>query len=158
MRHGTGEDMGWTTRIGAALALVALAGCGVGQTRLDPLNWFGTARETPIVATAARPGEPVVDQVVSLRADPAPGGAIVSAVGLPPTQGFWNADLVRLPSQDPSVALLEFRLLPPPVRAPVGTQPSREVLAGAFLSREDLAGIRTIAVQGARNSRSVSRR
>lgn len=145
-------------RIGAVLALAALAGCGVGQSRLNPLNWFGSAREVPVEVARAADARPVVDQVVSLDVAQTRSGAIVSAVGLPPTQGFWEADLVPVPSGDPSVLLLDFRILPPPAPNRVGTQPSREVLAGATFSTQDLAGIRSIAVQGARNRRVVARR
>ena len=149
--------MGVTARIGAALALLALAGCGLGQTRLNPFNWFGSDREERIEVARAEPTRPVVDQVVSLEVAPTPSGAIVSTVGLPPTQGFWEAELVRVPTDDPSVLLLDFQILPPITPEPVGTQPSREVLGGAVFSTQDLAGIRTIVVQGARNRRSVSR-
>lgn len=140
--------------LGATLALTA---CGAAE-RLNPLRLFGTDREERIEAAAAVPTQPVVETVLSLSVDPTPGGAIVSAVGLPPTQGWWEADLVRVASADPSVAVLEFRILPPVDPRPAGTQPSREVLAGAFLSRQDLDGISTIAVQGRANRRLISRR
>lgn len=148
-----------SARIGAALALAlaALAGCGLGQSRLNPLNLFGSDREQEIEAVRTQAAAPIVDQVVSLEIAQTRSGVIVSSVGLPPTQGFWEADLVPVPSDDPSILLLDFRLLPPLGREPAGTQPSREVLAGLVLSTQDLAGIRTIAVQGARNRRLVSR-
>ncbi|WGH78769.1 hypothetical protein [Jannaschia ovalis] len=149
--------MGWTGRIAAAAALLALVGCGLGQTRLNPLNWFGRDSSERIEAAAAVPTRPVVDQVVSLSAAPMPGGAIISTVGLPPTQGFWEAQLVRLPTEAPGTLLLEFRILPPIEPKPAGTQPSREVLAGTFISDQDLAGIRTITVQGRQNRRSIRR-
>ncbi|MBM2576548.1 hypothetical protein JQC91_09530 [Jannaschia sp. Os4] len=140
-----------------ATALV-LSGCGLGGSRLNPLNWFGGDREVRAAPTErAAPQIPLVDQVVSLQVDQAPGGAIVSTVGLPPTQGFWDAELVPVPSEDGSTYVLEFQLLPPPAPQPQGTQPSREVLAGTFLSDQTLAGVRRIAVQGARNQRVVSR-
>ncbi|CTQ50793.1 hypothetical protein [Jannaschia donghaensis] len=144
-------------RITAVLAIGALSACGVGQTRLNPLNWFGSDREERIEQVRAEAARPVVQQVVSLKAEPTPGGVIVTAVGLPPTQGFWEAELVRVASSDPSVLVLDFGILDPLTPEPVGTQPSREVLAGAFFSTQDLAGIRTIAVQGLTNRRSVSR-
>ena len=140
----------------AILCVVALSACGLGQSRLNPLNWGGARSERiDRVPVAARP---IVEQVVSLEAAPTPGGVIVSAVGLPPTQGWWEAELVRVGSADPSVLTLDFAILPPTEPRPAGTQPSREVLAGAFYSAQDLAGIRTIAVQGLSNRRSVSRR
>ncbi len=152
--------MGMTARIAAVAAVAALAGCGIGQSRLNPFNWFGGSREVPVetVAARAQDARPVVDQVVSLEIAPTRSGAIVSAVGLPPVQGFWEADLVRAPSDDPGVLVLDFRILPPPVATRVGTQPSREVLAGLVLSTQDLAPYRTIVVRGVRNARSVARR
>ena len=149
--------MGMTARIGAVLAVTALAGCGLGQTRLNPFNWFGSDREERIEVARVATARPVVQQVVSLEGAQTRSGAIISAVGLPPTQGFWEADLVRVPTDDPSVLLLDFRILPPITPEPVGTQPSREVLAGTTYSTQDLAGIRTIVVQGEVNRRSVSR-
>jgi hypothetical protein len=145
------------TRIGAACALAALTGCGAEGTRLNPLNWFGNERSERLAAevSAARS---VVDQVLSVDVAPTPSGAIVSAIGLPPTQGFWEAELRPVATDDPSVLLLDFGILPPARPQPQGTQPSREVLAGAAFSNQELAGIRTIVVRGARNQRSVSRR
>lgn len=149
--------MAITARIGAALALAALAGCGLGQTRLNPFTLFGSQRVERIETVRAVAARPVVDQVVSLEVAPTPSGAIVSVVGLPPTQGYWEADLVPVPSADPGVLVLDFAILPPLAPRPAGTQPSREVLAGAVFTTQELAGIRTIVVQGARNRRSVSR-
>ncbi len=145
-------------RIATAASLLALAGCGIAQSTVNALNPFGPSREEALIEDArAGPERPVVDQVLSLEAAPTPGGIIVSSVGLPPTQGFWEADLTRLPSEDPSVLLLDFRVLPPLTPRPVGTQPSREVLAGQFFTTQDLTGVRTIVVQGSRNRRSISR-
>ena len=149
--------MGRTARIGAILAVTALAGCGT-LSRLNPLNLFGGEREERVAAVRAADARPVVDQVVSLDYAATRSGGIVSAVGLPPTQGFWEADLVRVPTDDPSVLLLDFRILPPPVANRAGTQPSREVLAGIVLSTQTLAPVRTIVVQGQRNRRSIARR
>ncbi|MEM9796982.1 MAG: hypothetical protein AAF919_10845 [Pseudomonadota bacterium] len=149
--------MGFWGRVGAVTALLALAGCGVERSRINPLNWFGRDSSETIEVARATVSEPVVEQVVSLTVDPTFGGAIVSAVGLPPTQGFWEAELVPVPSDDPAVLLLEFRILPPEEPRRVGTQPSREVLAGTAFSRQDLAGIRTVTVRGLQNQRSVSR-
>jgi hypothetical protein len=140
--------MGGLARATAILVSVALlAGCGLGQR----IGWFGASRVTPAEAAAVLATDPLVDQVVSLSVDPTPTGAIVSAVGLPPTQGYWGAELAPVASPDPSALVLEFRLLPPPEPRPVGTQPSREVLAGTELSNQDLAGVRTITVRAARN-------
>lgn len=138
-----------------ALALVlTLGGCG---TPLNPANWFGgsepaTATMGPVaLPTTAEDGRPLMAQVISLDIDQMKGGAIVRAVGLPPTQGYWDADLVAQPVQD-GVMTYEFRALPPPGPAAVSTQQSREVAAGAFLSTYDLQEIRQITVVAAGNA------
>ncbi|WP_308914935.1 hypothetical protein [Jannaschia sp. LMIT008] len=125
---------------------------------MNPLNWLGGDRSEPIAVRAGTAASPVVQQVLSLDVANTPPGLIVSAIGLPPTQGFWNAELVRVPSAEAGLYLMEFRLLPPPDRRPVGAQPSREVLAGTFLTQQDLAGVDRIAVQGVINRRVISRR
>ena len=51
----------------------------------------------------------------------------------------------------------EFRIAPPPEPRRAGTQRSREVLVGRFLSTARLEGIRTITVIGAENRRSARR-
>lgn len=145
-----------TAWIAAAAAASALSACGLGQSRLNPFNWGGGASAP--AAVRAETARPVVDQVVSLEIAQTRSGAILSAVGLPPTQGYWEADLAPVPSADPTVLVLDFRILPPVEPTRVGTQPSREVLTGLVLSTQDLAPYRAIVVQGARNSRSVSRR
>ena len=147
-----------TARIAALAALVALTGCGIGASRLNPFNWFGGDAAVPVAAARPAEARPVVDRIVSLDIAQTRSGAIVSAVGLPPTQGWWEAELVPVPSPDPSVLLLDFRILPPPAERRVGTQPSREVLAGLVLSSQDLAPYRTITVQGRLDARSVARR
>lgn len=144
-------------RITAVLALSALTACGIGQTRLNPLNWFGSDQEERIEQARVEPTRPIVQEVVSLTVDRTPGGAIISAVGRPPTQGFWEAELTRVASDDPSVLLLDFNILPPLTNEPVGTAPSREVLVGVVFTTQDLAGVRTIVVQSQTNRRSVNR-
>lgn len=147
-----------TARIAALAAVAALVGCGIGQSRLNPFKWFGSSASAPVAIARPADARPVVEQVVSLEIAQTRSGAIISAVGLPPTQGYWEADLVPVANNDPSVLLLDFRILPPPLANRVGTQPSREVLAGLVLSTQDLAPYRTIVVRGSLNSRSVARR
>ena len=151
----------------AALALtIAVGACGsVRESRLNPLNWFGgsQAQETTVVrgTGVVRPADPrpLVDQVIAMRVEQTPGGAIVRATGLPPTQGFWDAELVPFEGEgvDEGVLVFDFRLIPPPYRARVGTQPSREVIVATTLTNNELDGIARIVVRGARTER-VARR
>ena len=140
-----------------AIAFTAIAGLALTGCDADRSGLFSLSRPDPIADARAEAETPVADQIVSLSAEPTPAGLIVGAVALPPTQGHWDARLVRVPTDDPSVFLMEFRLLPPFEPRPAGTQPSREVLGGRFLTRRELAGIRTVAVRGLRNQRSIRR-
>ncbi len=141
------------------VATLVVAGCG---TRLNPMNWFGSSEET----IAAAPDEFVIDprglvtQVTSLRVERMQGGAIIHAIGLPPTQGYWDAELVPLNNEAPDdnrTLTYEFRLADPAYPRPVSTERSREVVVGHFISDFGLRGVRRITVVGAENSRSVNR-
>ncbi|MBW6494019.1 MAG: hypothetical protein K0B16_05605 [Burkholderiaceae bacterium] len=152
------------------LSLV-LAGCGgFGSSRLNPLNWFGKSRAD--VATLAPEGgygvsasdrRVLVDQVTSLEIRRTPEGAIISAAGLPRTQGWWDAELVAENNGLPVGGTMTYRFVvgePVPgtaVASRVLTPQSREVTAGAFLSNIALQDVRRIVVTGAGNSMSVSR-
>jgi hypothetical protein len=143
------------------VASVVLAGCGgIRDSRINPFNWFGGDTETRVqtVDAAAARDDQLIDQIVSLTVDPTPGGAIVSVIGLPVTQGYWRADLVRQPSDDPAQLILEFRIKPPLGTTRHGTPPSREVLGGTFLSTQTMNGVRQIVVVAAQNQRAVARR
>jgi hypothetical protein len=154
------------TGLAVLVALLALSAC---QSRLNPVNWFGNSREAPSLAprggyeTETDP-RPLVEQVTAMQVERVPGGAVVRATGLPPTQGFWAADLVPQtadyegrPVPENGVATLEFRIVPPIAPQRSGPAQSREVTAAFFLSDQSLAGIRSIVVQGRTNSRSSSR-
>lgn len=147
------------------LALV-LAGCGrIRESRLNPFNWFG--RSQPVaVATAepAVPGKPddpriLVAEVTEMEVARQPGGAIVRATGLPPTQGWWDAALVSENGGEPVDGVLTYRFVvdQPREATRVSTPQSRAVTAAAYLSDIKLQGISQIVVLGAQNSRSSRR-
>ncbi|QBY01473.1 hypothetical protein E2K80_12685 [Rhodophyticola sp. CCM32] len=141
------------------ITLTVILGLSACSTRLNPFNWFGNEREERIevvdVITIDDP-RPLVSQVISLNVDPHPGGAIVRAIGLPPRQGYWSADLVEVERTEGRL-VFDFRVFEPPTATRQGTQRSREILAGTELSNQDLEGIRTIIVQAQSNRRSVNR-
>lgn len=154
-----------TPRLVAAFAVLILLGaCGASERRwYNPLSWFGGSQEVAAtdlaaqaVGTAADP-RPLVAQVLSLSVDAFPGGAIVRATGLPPTQGFWAGELIRIDGEDPSVVTFRFVAVPPPEPSRVSTQQSREIVVGTSLSRIELEGVREIVVQGATNARATRR-
>jgi hypothetical protein len=139
-----------------------VAGCGLAQ-RVNPLRLFGPSQRVetlePVKATVAET-RPLMDQVTSLRVDPTPGGAVVRATGLPPTQGWWDGALVPDdPDLEPVGGILTFtfRAVPPPGLTRVSTPQSREVVVGADLTRHDLDSIREIRVRAARNALAVRR-
>ncbi|MBI1171246.1 hypothetical protein GC209_07575 [bacterium] len=139
---------------------LGLAGCGLGKSRLNPLNWFGHhPRQGTPVAFYTPPVDPrgLVAQVITLKVEPYPGGALVRATGVPPTQGFWNASLVEVPDDKAGQLVFEFRIAPPKTPAPAGTQPSREVTVATSLTDYKLQDVRAIEVRGAQNAMSAHR-
>lgn len=143
------------------LAVVLVSGCAtVRDSRLNPFNWFGSSEETldPIAVENER--RPLVSEITALVIERTPGGAIVRATALPPTQGWFAPELVALtPFGEPVEGVLSysFRAVPPetPVRA--SRPQSRELSAAVFISNAVLDRVRVIQVTGARNSR-VARR
>ena len=151
----------------ALAAVLALGACaGVRESRLNPFTWFGSSTETPTLEPdggwqTVIDNRPMVDQVTTLEVLPVSGGAMVRAVGLPPTQGWWDAELV--PEDDEMVPVggvlrLAFVIAAPRQAQREGTPPSREVSAARFISDFRLDGVRQITVTGARNARTVARR
>ncbi|WP_212525725.1 hypothetical protein [Actibacterium sp. MT2.3-13A] len=147
-------------------AALLLGACGpVRDSRLNPFNWFGRSTEQQVAATVtpgAQPADPrpLVEQVLEMRVEPVPTGAIVHAMGLPPRQGYWKAALVAENDgrpDDKGVLVLSFRAYQPLEATPQGAQPSREITAGLFLSQQDLQAVRTIVVRGAQNQRTSRR-
>ena len=147
----------------AALAvMLVVVSCGrIAQSRLNPFNWFGRSERVETVAiapeAATADGRQLVADVTALVIERNAGGAIIRATGLPPTQGFWEAELVSVPTEDEGVALYEFRVFPPPAPKPVSTVQSREITVATYLSDIKLDGIREVTVQGANNARSARR-
>lgn len=147
------------------LALGALPSCArLADTRLNPKNWFKKSRgervaiPEEILREQADP-RARIEQVTTLVIEPVHGGAIIRATGLPPLQGFYNGELVKveLEGQDPSVLIYDFRIEGPFGEQRVSTPQSREVVVGLFLSHGELEGIRTIRVEGEMGARVLSR-
>jgi len=148
----------------AALMLVSLlASCGAARdSRLNPFNWFGRDKNQEIEfadESAASDPRDLVAEVIKLKVDRLPGGALVHAIGLPATQGHWEAALLSINDEFPDKGVLtyEFRLLPPLSATPAGTQASREVVVAHFISDQTLVGVRRIQVIAQQNRRTVRR-
>lgn len=139
---------------------LALAGCGgLRQSKLNPFNWFKKSqpRETIVLPDEQADARPLVDTVLTMAVEPIPGGAVVRARGVTPTQGWWDAELVARDVDEKGVLVYEFRLVPPTGQTDVNTQRSREIDVAIYISDVKLAAVREIVVQGARNARSVRR-
>jgi hypothetical protein len=146
--------------IAVLVLATALGGCArLKESRFNPLNWFGQARQTTVTTLAIAPEDPraLVAQVTTLKVEPYPGGAIVRATGLPPTQGYWSAELVAQPLDEQGRLVFEFRVFPPPEPVAAGTPFSRQITVAAAVSDIKLRDVGTIVVQGASNALSSGR-
>ena len=156
-----------TPGLAALAALMVLASCGgLRGASLNPFTWFdrSSTEVASLVPEGGFPGvqdnRPLVAQVTDMAVEPVEGGAIVRAVGLPPTQGWWDAELVSdtdFRAEDGELRL-RFVTAVPRQQRPAGPQRSREITAGVFVSDFRLAGVRRITVTGAENARTVTRR
>ena len=148
-------------RLSAALALcLVLSGCqSFSQSNYNPLNWFETSvNNAPAVLYLPPEDErPLVAQVLTLKIEQTPDGAIVRATGLTPTQGWWKAALVKVEQADAGKLVYAFRLFPPLTPTPASLLRSREVTVAVALSNQQLDGIGTITVQGQANALSARR-
>ncbi|AJE46442.1 hypothetical protein [Celeribacter indicus] len=157
----------------SGLVLALLAGCAtVRESRINPVNWFGPSEAVAVSDTGAailptlaprrgyphfvdtRPLAPAISDVSVSRSA---SGAIVTATASLPAAGYFDAELVRVPSAAPGTLSFEFRLRPPPGPARTGTAPQRQITAAASLSTAELAQAGTIVVIGAEGARQVRR-
>jgi len=142
----------------AVVALTALTACGGFSGKLNPFNWFKRSAPVAVVQTdAAADPRPLVAEVIAMQVESYPGGAIVRATGLPPTQGYWSAELVPRPVDEKGTLVLEFHVFPPVGAAAVVNQQSREITVAYNLSDIKLQQINEIVVQGGSNARSSRR-
>lgn len=143
-----------------ALAISAIVLSACGESRLNPFNWFKKSVDEPTIAQAEYfDPEGLIDRVLEMHIDQTLDGAIIHAVGLPPTQGYWGAELLQMNNGIPVDGVLTYRF---DAFEPVGfervvNQRSREVLAATRLSHEELEGVTAIRIIAASNS-LISRR
>lgn len=151
-----------------ALALVAaLSACGsLGSSRLNPLTWFGGGREEPLTLVpeggyaVVEDNRALVERVAEIAVERMPGGAIVRAVGIAPTQGWWDAELVAENGGVPVDGVLAYRfVIAEPAEAQrVSSEASRRITAAVVLTDRALAGVRQIVVRGQTNQMVSARR
>ena len=145
-----------------SLALVTctvVSACGsVSESRLNPLNWFGRSQSADAVVTpASQQAQNLVRQVTSFRAESVPDGAILSATGLPPRQGYFDGRLVQIQTEEAGVLSFEFQIEEPFTSTAIGPDRSRELVVGMFISEQTLSGVRLIRVSGQSNALTVRR-
>lgn len=143
-----------------AVLIVTLVLSGCGESRLNPFNWFGGSNKTEVVVVddvEIIDPRPLVTDVTALAIERMPGGAVVRATGVPPTQGYWAAELVERPVDENGVLIFDFRVAPPRSPELVSTVQSRTINVATYLSEKRLETIRTITVQGANSARSSRR-
>lgn len=142
----------------AALSLMMLvSACG---TRLNPFNWFRASEPAAAAPVVLKVEDPrlLAEQITTLKVEPMPGGAIVRATALPPTQGWWSADLVAVEDASADGQLVyDFRLFPPLEQMAASTPRSRQITAAVFLSDIQLSTVRSITVRGSSNGLSSRR-
>lgn len=145
-------------------AALVLGGCGFGESRLNPVNWFRSDAESESVPNVeivvTEETRPLVAQITGLVVEPTPGGAIIRATALPPVQGWYDSALVReTPDGLPVDGTLtfSFRARPPLTATRASTVQSRELTAGIFVTANTLAGVSRITVTGATNARTARR-
>lgn len=166
------------TRSLALCSALALAGCGggLGNSWANPANWFGNSRSDAIEYAGSknplippprlgqRPkaiyqGRPV-DQISALRIERRPGGALIHVVGLGDVIGYYDAILEPENENGPVKGVLSYTLkaVRPDTTVGVGGEAARQINVALFVSDQDLVGVKSIVVKGARNKRSTRRR
>lgn len=144
---------------GAVIVALSLSGCStVRESRFNPFNWFQRAESTETQAASAVPDRPqdprvLVARVTGLAVERYSGGAIVRATGLPPTQGWWEAELVPENGGEPVDGVMTYRFVvaPPLGETRVSTPQSREIVVARSISNAKLPRVRQIVVIGAEN-------
>ncbi|WP_243253535.1 hypothetical protein [Pseudosulfitobacter sp. DSM 107133] len=163
---------------------MTLGGCAaVRDSRVNPFNWFGNSRSetvttapkantNPLIPTGGTglfqrkraeqqvyQGQPI-DTVSDLVIERVPGGAIIRASGVSPAQGLYEVQLTPENDDDEAVdGVLSYRLegrLPANAR-PGGSEATRTVTAAHAVTEQQLRGVHTIRVVGARNARTSRR-
>lgn len=153
------------------LTVAALVLTGCGNSRLNPMNWFGRGQPAPVVQSGdvnpliptRRNGLPLkqdapyqgawIASVESVKVERMPGGAVVRATGTGNVQGSFDVRLTPRNDAAPEngVVTFDFRAIMPANRI-VGPASARRMTAAAYLTDNQLEGVRRIRVQTAGNA------
>lgn len=149
----------------AMAAVMVVAGCAtVRDSRVNPFNWFSAARPAAGASDAASgtlqgrtDGRVLVSEVRSVHIERSSGGAILRAVGLPATQGWYQAALVAAADSTSENLIYDFVLSAPVAVTRAGSPASREIQVATFVSGMALEAVRSVTVRGAANGLSTRR-
>jgi hypothetical protein len=145
--------------------LMALSACSSGLS-LDPTDWFGPKEDITLVSVVPEGGFPsdvdprdAIAQVTELKVEQTSGGVIIRVKGVPPTLGYWEAELVPENGEKPDGGVLTytFRIAPPLWASAQSSVRAREVYVAQFVSDAKLAGVSRIRVDGGRNTLTARR-
>lgn len=159
----------------SVLALSLLGGCArVGASKLNPRNWLGPSEEVALTETGQRvrilptlapnvgyadfqDTRTLVTSLSDVTIVKSASGGIVTAVGVVPSLGYYDAELVRIETDNPTELVLDFRLRAPQAATAIGTPAQRRITVARSISAPDLENIRTITVRSASGARVVRR-
>lgn len=142
-----------------ALSLVLAACSGVRQSRINPLNWFGTSTEESQLGplTLETDNRSLVQSVTALSIERTSSGALVRAEAQMPTQGWWDVQLLAENQGRPVNGVLTYRFVAAAPRTPVPGGRPQTLVAAATVSEYLLEEVTSVVVQGANNSRTARR-
>ncbi|MCQ0969908.1 hypothetical protein MLD63_05650 [Paracoccus sp. TK19116] len=163
--------------IASLLAVVAVAGCGIGSrdSGWNPLGWLGGGGRTQTLepeggyeAASTDPRQGIA-QITGARWELLNEGRLLIVTGITPTKGYWDAELVpenpdptdRLRPGPDGVLRLRFVAAPPPpdsVAARLPARPEVDTITTALtLPNQTLARMTEVVVTGATNAVSIRR-
>jgi hypothetical protein len=76
---------------------------------------------------------------------------------LPPRQGWYDGQLIRVPGAGDAVLSFQLRAFPPHYQTAVSSARSREIVVATFVSTDRLAGVREVRVSGQLNALTARR-
>jgi len=142
---------------------VTVSACGsIRDSRMNPRNWFGESR---VEAPTLGPTSDVVDNralvghISGLTIESTSSGAIVRAVGVTPSAGWWDPELVPENFGRPVDGVLTFRFLAAAPQEPTAgtSEAARTITAVYALTQAQLDVTSSLVVTGADNSRRARR-
>jgi len=161
------------------LSVLLLTSCGVvRESRLNPFNWFGTARSAPVTEPTESDINPLIParrdsifrqerdesyrgtevaQITALFIERRPGGALVRAEGVTERQGAFDVRLIRLDDESDETTLTYAMRALQQTNTPQGASSTRRVAAVQWLTDNQLSEIRIIRVKGANNVQTSRR-